>query len=246
MRNKYDLEFDGQRLSGFGAVLSETPHYTIAIKDIEFTSLPGKSGDIITDNGRYKNKSITYKITSMPFEQRTEQEFVFKLSEWLMTAVEYKILRDTYTQGYYRKAICTSVSDPIVEASGMVTVKVTFNCEPFLYSDTGSNKISLVSSNNAVSTTITNPEMWSSEPIIKINGGGDFTVAVNDVSLTITDISNYVVIDKQSEDVYDSNGSCSDRLSALSLPCFKAGINSIIITGTNSFTVDIMPNWRRL
>lgn len=246
MRNKHDLEFDGQHLSEFGAVLSETPHYTIAIKDIEFTSLPGKSGDIITDNGRYKNKSITYKITSIPFEQRTEQEFVFKLSEWLMTAAEYKILRDTYTQGYYRKAVCTSISDPVVEASGMMTIKVTFNCEPFLYSDTGSNKISLVSSSNAVSTTITNPEMWSSEPIIKINGGGDFTVTVNDISLTISDVSNYVTIDKQSEDVYDSNGSCNDKLSALRLPYFKAGSNSLTITGTNSFTVAIVPNWRRL
>ena len=82
--------------------------------------------------------------------------------------------------------------------------------------------------------------------IIKINGNGDFTVMVGDVTLALTGVNNYIVIDKEQEDVYDSGGSCNEKLSALSLPYLKAGENIISIVGNSSFTVEITPNWRRL
>lgn len=61
MRNKHDLEFDGQHLSEFGAVLSETPHYTIAIKDIEFTSLPGKAAILLPTTADIKTSRLHIK-----------------------------------------------------------------------------------------------------------------------------------------------------------------------------------------
>ncbi len=243
----YDFEFNGHKLSELGAVISENPHYALSVRELDFTSIPFKSVDVITDKKRFKNLSVTYKVTSVPtFADITEQEFVNVLSEAFLTSYEYGVLRDTYNIGYFRKAVVTGITEPTVLMSGVVTAKITFNCAPFLYSDTGATPIILTSTNKAVTTTVTNPEMWDSEPIIKINANGDFTVIVGDVTLALTGASNYIIIDKEKEDVYDSNGSCNDKLNALSLPYLKSGENTVSITGSNNFTVEIIPNWRRL
>ena len=71
-------------------------------------------------------------------------------------------------------------------------------------------------------------------------------MTVGNVSFNLTGVNNYIIIDKPNEDVYDSGGSCNDKLSGLYLPTLKAGENNITITGNNSFSVDITPNWRRL
>ena len=243
----YDFEFNGHKLSELGAVISENPHYALSVRELDFTSIPFKSVDVITDKKRFKNLSVTYKVTSVPtFADITEQEFVNVLSEAFLTSYEYGVLRDTYNIGYFRKAVVTGITEPTVLMSGEVKAKITFNCAPFLYSDTGETPIILTSTNKAVTTTVTNPEMWDSEPIIKINANGDFTVIVGDVTLALTGASNYIIIDKEKEDVYDSNGSCNDKLNALSLPYLKSGENTVSITGSNNFTVEIIPNWRRL
>lgn len=243
----HDFEFNGHKLSELGAVISENPHYAISVRELDFTSIPFKSGDVITDNKRFKNFSVTYKVTSVPtFGDITEQGFVNALSEMFLTSYEYGILRDTYNIGYFRKAVVTGITEPTVLMSGVVTAKITFNCIPFLYSDTGTNTITYTAVNNAVSTTIANPEKWDSEPVIKIIGSGDFTVIIGDVTLALTGVNGYIIINKENEDVYDSSGSCNEKLSALSLPYLKAGTNNISIVGNSSFSVEITPNWRRL
>ena len=182
----HDFEFNGHKLSDLGAVISENPHYTLSVRELDFTSIPFKSGDVITDKSRFKNLSVTYKVTSVPtFADITAEGFVKALSEVFLTSYEYGILRDTYNIGYFRKGVVTDITEPTVLMSGVVTAKITFNCVPFLYSDTGTNTVSLTSVNNAVSATLTNPEQWDSEPVIKINGNGDFTVMVGDVTLAI-------------------------------------------------------------
>jgi Phage-related protein len=243
----HDFEYNGRKLSELGAVISENPHYALSVRELNFDKIPQKSGDIITDKKRFKNLSVTYNVTSVPtFANITEQSFVNTLSEWLLSTYEYGILRDTYSVGYFRKAVVTGITEPSVIVSGVVSAKVTFNSDPFLYSDIGINTISLTSANNAASATIINPEQWDSEPIIKINGSGNFSVSVGNVSFNLTGVNNYIIIDKPNEDVYDSGGSCNDKLSGLYLPTLKAGENNITITGNNSFSIDITPNWRRL
>lgn len=243
----HDFEYNGQKLSELGAVISENPHYALSVRELNFDSIPHKSGDIITDKKRFKNLSVTYKVTSVPtFANITEQSFVNALSEWLLSSYEYGVLRDTYNIGYFRKAVVTSVTEPSVIVSGVVSAKVTFNCDPFLYSDTGAENISKSSANNAITMQLFNPEKWDSEPIIKINGSGNFSVSVGNVSFNLTGVNNYIIIDKPNEDVYDGGGSCNNKISALKLPSFSPGQNNIVISGSSSFSVEITPNWRRL
>lgn len=248
----HTFEFNNKKLSDIGAVLMENPHYTLSVKELDFTALPGKSGDIITDKNRFKNSSISYKVSSMPlFCSYTEQEFVYVLSEWLLTSYDYKILRDTYNPGYFRKAICTDIANPTVEASGVVWTTVTFNCDPFRYSYLGLQSVTFNSNSNfrIENVTFRNPEKWESEPIIEIipSSSATMSLKINDVSVAVYDTDKTIIIDVPNRNVYDTNGEpCNDLIEAPELPVLLPGNNEITASGTGNYAVKIIPNWRRL
>ena len=248
----HTFEFNDKKLYDIGAVLMENPHYTLSVKELDFTALPGKSGDIITDKNRFKNSSISYKVSSMPLLcSYTEQEFVYVLSEWLLTSYDYKILRDTYNPGYFRKAICTDIANPTVEASGVVWTTVTFNCDPFRYSYLGLQSVTFNSNSNfrIENVTFRNPEKWESEPIIEIipSSSATMSLKINDVSVAVYDTDKTIIIDVPNRNVYDTDGEpCNDLIEAFELPVLLPGNNEITASGTGGFSVKITPNWRRL
>lgn len=248
----HDFEFNNKKLSDIGAVIIDKPSYALSVKELDFTSLPGKSGDIITDKNRFKNLSISYKISSMPpFSSYTEQEFVHILSEWLLSCYDYKILRDSKCKGYFRRAVCTGISNPTVEASRVVWTTVTFNCDPFLYSDTGTHAVIYKSNNNyRIESILRNNEKWESEPIIEIipNGAIILSLNINGTSVTIEQFDKAITIDVPDRNVYfsESGTPCNDRITANKLPILSPGNNSIFANGIGSYTVKITPNWRRL
>lgn len=248
----HTFEFNNKKLSDIGAVLMENPHYTLSVKELDFTALPGKSGDIITDKNRFKNSSISYKVSSMPlFCSYDEQEFVYVLSEWLLTSYDYKILRDTYNPGYFRKAICTDIANPTVEASGVVWTTVTFNCDPFRYSYLGLQSVTFHSNSNfrIENVTFRNPEKWESEPIIEIipSSSATMSLKINDVSVAVEQIDKTIIIDVPNRNVYDTqNKACNELITAPKLPFLLPGNNEITASGTGGFSVKITPNWRRL
>lgn len=248
----HTFEFNSKKLSDIGAVLMENPHYTLSVKELDFISLPGKSGDIITDKNRFKNSSISYKVSSMPlFCSYTEQEFVYVLSEWLLTSYDYKILRDTYNPGYFRKAICTDIANPTVEASGVVWTTVTFNCDPFRYSYLGLQSVTFHSNSNfrIENVTFRNPEKWESEPVIEIipSSSATMSLKINDVLVAVEQIDKTIIIDVPNRNVYDTqNKACNELITAPKLPFLLPGNNEITASGTGGFSVKITPNWRRL
>lgn len=249
----HTFEFNNKKLLDIGAVLMEEPHYPMSAKELDFTSVPGKSRDVITDKNRFKNSSISYKVSSHPwFCSYTEQEFVYVLSEWLLTSYNYKILRDTYNPGYFRKAVCTNIADPTVEAGGVVWTTVTFNCDPFLYSDQGLQPVTYnIAQGNTSAIYLQNLEQWDSEPIITVIGESPITLGIEDDELYISTSGledNTIIIDKPNENIYDKNGnSCNNKVNAVRLPYLKPGNNEIRVVNSNSsVTLKIIPNWRRL
>lgn len=246
---KQDIYYRGRRLSDFGAVVSDIVNYTVAVRELDFTSVPGKSGDIITDKKRFKNMTISYKISHVPtWDDMDEQTFVDVLTEWLLSDYDYCVLRDSMYKGYFRRAVCTGISKCESPCIAVVSATVTFNCMPFWYSDAGTNVITKESSDNVLSMSITNREKWKSEPVIRIIGSGDFACRIGNSSFEIFDVTDEITIDKPQENVYDGSGTpCNNKVSAVSLPILSPGNNTItIMNTTQNFSVEITPNWRRI
>ena len=54
------IVFNGKMLSDFDVFYDGTESFGIPEKDISFYSVPGKNGDLIISNGRYKNKTVPF------------------------------------------------------------------------------------------------------------------------------------------------------------------------------------------
>ena len=252
-----DIFYNGKYLHDFGAVVSEIVKFPTFSRELEFKELPAKNGAVITDKRRCKGSEVVYKVTHVPTLDgcdRTEIEFRDALADWLLSTYDYAVLRDSEIPGYFRKAVCTSIGTPVVPASGIVTASLSFFMDPILYSDIGAQKLTFTSSSGIVTATLTNPELWESEPIITIIGTGNFACVFGNAEINIENISDSATIDKPEENIYDSNGTdINDHVRAGgTLPVFGVGDTYIYIQGMTEqaepaqFTVEITPNWGRL
>lgn len=249
------FEFNGVSSENFGLLILKNSHFYAASKEIEFESIPGKSGDIIIDKKRFDNITIEYGVIANTAYSRTpEQELAYALNDWLLSNYGYRILRDSYNPGYFRKAVCTKITYPIKTADGFLSATVTFNCDPFLYSDSGLFPVVYQADPEQPTQYITliNPEMWSAEPVIKFTGAGPVDVIINDSALQFTiTLANSIIVDKPNENIYYDDvlkTPCNDIVECDRLPTLRPGANQILILNTsdNDFIMEITPNWGRL
>ena len=49
------FQFNGRSSSEFGVYISGGGTYNAPERDVEFMAMPGRSGDLLIDNGRFKN-----------------------------------------------------------------------------------------------------------------------------------------------------------------------------------------------
>lgn len=239
--------YDGKKLSELGAVISERPKIRCAEKDIEFIDLPCKSGAVYIDNKRYKNVEFSVKIRALPsFCQMTLECFDETIKDWLKTE-GYKEYRDTYASGYFRKAVVTRIDDVVEIAKNVFETEITFSCMPFRYKDSGTFAITKGTNSNTLIFSLYNYENCESEPVITISGSGTYTITIRNITISAV-VDTKMTIDKTKEDFYDKDGNpCSNSVSGSEIPYLISGENVIQIdknSGSDGFSVDVIPNWR--
>lgn len=228
----HDFEFNGKSLFNFGAIITNAPKWIVPQRDVTSVSVPGRSGDLIIDNGRYKNISVPYTISTIPaFMRNTLYETVNDLKDWLSTNGTYCKLIDTYNPNYYRLARVSNINNIVNEISNVGSTTITFDCKPFMYRIDG-NDLKQVTSKNF---TITNPELYESEPYFKIFGSGDITVGVGNFSFMLTNVSDYLEIDCEMQDCFREYTNCNSQFTG-TFPKLVSGDNKVVITGTISKT----------
>ena len=57
---------DTDSAENYGIIMTAPPDHVIAERDIERKEVPGRSGDVIIDNGRYKNITVKYSCAILP------------------------------------------------------------------------------------------------------------------------------------------------------------------------------------
>ena len=101
------LSFAGKSSKDFLLYLSGPGVYDSPAADVESTSVPGRNGDILTENAkagrrRYQNVDIKYKaffFNGLPAKTAA-------VKAWLLSPVGYQKLQDTYDPDFFRMAVC--------------------------------------------------------------------------------------------------------------------------------------------
>ena len=231
------LMFRGHSSLEFSLLISEKGSYKGASRDISYTSVPGRSGDLITDNGRYKNISIPYKMALLNATEREFAEIAHQIKGWLLAEAGYFRLWDSYDSKYFRLASYSDEVNIEQELRDTGTLSLTFNCKPQKYSLEGENTVILTAAGS-----LYNAEFFPSAPYIKIVGSGTITLTVNNNSFTFTDINEYIEIDSEIMNAYKGVVAQNNKMTGSGFPTFLPGNNTIAWTG-NVKRLEIIPRW---
>ena len=232
---KKTFTFDNKSSADFGLFINGRGVFDSPEPDLEYVSIPGRSGDLIYDNNRFKNIKVTYPACFMLENFRTN----FKaLQAFLLKHKGYYKLTDDYEPNYFRMA---SVSEPI-ELKNIEWVydagsfDLVFNCKPQRFLTSGETETDYTASN-----TITNPTDFPSKPLLKVYGTG--TVTIGGVTITISSHSYaYIEIDCELMDCYYQGNNANQYVTIGNyFPELPAGNSTLAISGLSKVT--LKPRW---
>lgn len=233
------LVFKERSSLDFGLLIAEKGSYNAAERDVTYTSVPGRSGDLITDNGRYKNIDIPYKMTLLNNTALEFAEIAHQIKGWLLSETGYFKLWDSYDDKYFRLASYKGGVNIEQELKALGSLSLTFNCKPYKYSIEGQKPIVLTAAGS-----LFNAEYFHSTPYVKVVGSGTVTLNINAHSFLLKNIDEYIELEFEMPNAYkgiESKNACvsGGDMSTLTL---APGYNSISWTGAVE-RVEIIPRW---
>lgn len=229
------ITFNGINSLNVGLYVSGDKTFNSPEKDYERVSIPGRSGDLLRFNNRYKNVDVIYDgIVINNYETNTSA-----IRDWLMSAPGYCRLEDTYHTDEFRIAYFQGPIefDTLMLQAG--STSLTFNCKPQRFLKSGETAIT-----KTASGTISNPTSYDSMPLIRIYGSGTFSVGNIDVTVN-TPGTNFIDLDTEIWDAYEGASNRNSNIRITNDGTMVPG-NNIITIGTGITKLEITPRWWRL
>lgn len=214
--------------------VAHPPGYAYPERDYTITHIPGRNGDIIQDNGCYKNVERTYEVS---FDAPNEDFVTYAnaVSAWLHSTTGYARLEDSYEPNYYRMATYqeSNIFENLYNQAGTATI--VFECKPQRFLKTGDNNITIQNS-----LTIMNPTGFEAYPLFKVTGTSG-VLTVNGNSIMFSSIDAFVMLDCELQDAYKESVNKNSTISG-TFPVLRSGSNTISWTGDIS-SVTMKPRW---
>lgn len=245
------FSYNGRDSREFPIYITSKNSFDKPERDISIVEVPGRNGDIIIDNGKFKNLKIDYglKFVAENFTGWDNYDFISsynKISEWLKPTAEYYNLTDSYDPNYYRKA-CLKSSIKLKQLHYDIgAFNVSFSCKPYRYRFDGENVIELTGN-----ATINNPESEFSLPLIRVTpiSSGDVTFKITAqngfLTFLIMNVDGYVDIDSEAMNVYKGSDNYNNNYVQSTFPKLTPGENTIEFI-SNVQSIRIKPRWRTL
>ena len=221
----------------FGLYVKEKNVYKGAQRDVTYTSVPGRDGDLIIDNGRYKNVKIKYKLELLNSSPRSFAELARLIRNWLLVTPGYFKLWDTYDREYFRLASFSGEVDIEQELRDYGSLNITLNCKPFRYELSGQEMITTTTARH-----IYNAQAYPSKPYIKLYGSGTLSLYLNGSYYYFTDVEDYIEIDSEIMKCYKGTTSLDNKMTSDGFPIFVPGDN-YVSKNQNVTRIDIIPRW---
>lgn len=129
-----DFTFNGRSASSFGVQVADNSEwFATPERDIEHISVPGRSGDLLIDNGRFNNLEINIEVNRL-----TDARGISELINWLAVNPGYQRLSVSDDPDHYRMASFEGMTQPVFDQLKRTgRVSLPFNCQPqrFLVAD---------------------------------------------------------------------------------------------------------------
>lgn len=230
-RAKSNVVFGGISLADYNAFAYWTNIHERPVRDVKTVEIPGRSGDLLFDNGRYTNVARDYVV------QVIGTDNCKNLLAALVKNTGYQRLEDEYDPDVYviaRLSKTPSIMHWVGEASA---IRVSFDRKPQRYLKSGEENITVSNGAKLYNTTL-----YDARPLVRVYGTG--TLGIGSNSIKINQVNSYVDIDCELQDAYKEGTNCNGDIQLLSGDFFKLipGNNGVSITGSINQVI-VTPRW---
>lgn len=189
------LIFGGIDSSDYNVFISGTDTFSAPERDVEYVSVAGRNGDLIIDNGRWKNITVTYPA----FIPNTFENRIGEFRAEMMKKLGYQRLEDTYHPDEFRLASFSDGMNPsnITAFHRFGEFALAFNCKPQRFLKSGEDPLQFI-------PVVVSGTDWSTQ-YVPVNGDIKFT-ATTASTLTVT-LRTY---DSTGTQLTSTNYSCAD------------------------------------
>lgn len=230
MRHFFTL--DGVSSEDYGVYIASANMMDAPKRDYDEVAIPGRSGTLLYDNGRYSNGTLT--ISAYIHDHIRERAQASR--SWLLSHHGYIRYEDTLHPDEYRMVYVSSGFEIDESDRKGGSFELTFGCKPYRYIKEGEESIALTASGQ-----IYNRYPLASHPLLRVYGYG--TIKVGSGSITIASgAGEYIDIDCDIKDAYRGSLNCNSYITVTDWPTLPAGLSDIVLPSTIS-KVEITPRW---
>ena len=159
-----NFKFGENSTKDFDLVIQAPPTYNFPEKDVTVEHIPGRNGDLIIDNGCWKNTERTYSVASV---FRPGTDFISnseRLINWLTSKKGYHRLEDSYDPDVYRLASYKQSGSLTNFYDKATILSVTFDCKPQRYLKNGEKSVEF----DGLVAVLENPTGFTALPEITV------------------------------------------------------------------------------
>ena len=120
--------YGGTSSASFNFIITENDHLNGFENDFELIEIPGRSGDLVIDNKRKKNKEINIEAYADIEELGDAHTVAKNIKQWLQGEVKYKTLTFSNDLTEY-KAIVKGPIEILEEVEGLLNINFKFSCK---------------------------------------------------------------------------------------------------------------------
>ena len=233
-----NLFFDGRWADEFGIVVSGEGSFAAPERDRDTEEVPGRSGALHFDNGRFRNVKIEYVASVARNFRRKAPE----IRAWLLSPTSYARLGDTYDTDCYRMAVCESVEFTPGANNHTAEMKIVFDCKPQRFLKSG--EIAITQGGNG---QIINPTQFDALPLLRLRpvpSATKLTATINGVTVEIkldNATDEYIEIDCETMNVSQGTRNLNSATIAPEFPVLKSGENET--SYTNMIIGELYGRW---
>ncbi len=210
-----------------------------AVRKHKTYSVPGRNGDLHSDEGAYQNYTQSYAVYF--HGDRPTNEEAHKVKTWLLGAAGYQRLVDAYDPTHYRRAMVTGGLDITNHCNKYGKFTINFDCDPRSFLISGDDPVEF-----SAPGMISNPTAYTALPLITVRGNGTGSVSVNGITVEIRAISGSIILDCETQNAYSVIGEAAENengnIYAPEFPGLSPGENGVAFSGGIT-AVSIVPRW---
>ena len=236
------LIYDGVRSCDYGLYISGSGAFNAPERDVEVIEVSGRNGNLILDNGRYKNIAVSYPA----YISREFSRYAAATRDWLCSRTGYFRLEDTYNPEYFRLARFSGPMDFETRFQNWgAETNLFFDCKPQRYLKSGEIPVAW----DLGYPGILNPTSFPALPLVKITAYGSGSASITFIRaetgeywrIDIAEIDEYIVLDSDLQDAYKGTKNENSKVLLTEFPVLYPGFTEISIS--DNISVEITPRW---